>query len=43
LRVRDVVKPSAPARTASRTSRPIVSISSGVGRSWWSAPRSPIT
>jgi len=32
LRVREVVKPSAPARTASRTSRPIASISSAVGR-----------
>ena len=42
LVVRDVVKPSAPAATPSRTMRPIAAISSAVAGSRC-APRSPIT
>ena len=42
LIVRDVLKPSAPASTASRTTSPMRSISSGSATSW-AGPRSPIT
>ena len=40
--VRDVEKPRAPAAMPSAASRPISAISSGVERSSWSAPRSPM-
>ena len=43
LVVREVVTPSAPARSASSTSRVISSRSPWFGTSAWSAPRSPMT
>ena len=43
LVVRDVVKPMAPARSASSVRRAISSISRSFGTSSWSAPRSPMT
>jgi hypothetical protein len=42
LRVLEVLKPNAPASTASRVSRPIAAMSSSVASSR-AAPRSPIT
>ena len=41
--VRDVLNPKAPASMPSTASRPISAISSPVGCSVWSAPRSPMT